>query len=300
MAWNTANGKPSKKIPTGAASFVNTLVFEPNGRLLVGDEENQISEWDVENGHKTKAVKPTKSPKANQSSMQSVVDAPERVVFVPHDGGPLAGATSKSNAPAANPGILERLLDWFLPVAHAAIPPPPGGPILVITSSSYAFRDYYAEILRTEGFNAFAVADIPTVTAATLADYDVVILAPTTLSAAQVTLLTDWVTAGGNLIAMRPDPQLAGLLGLTPTGNTLSEGYLLVDTSKAPGNGIVNQTIQFHGTADRYTLNGAASVATLYASANTSTSNPAVTLRSVGTSGGQAAAFTYDLATSIV
>ena len=38
----------------------------------------------------------------------------------------------------------------------------------------------------------------------------------------------------------------------------------------------------------------------LYTNANTSTSNPAVTLRSIGTSGGQAAAFTYDLATSIV
>ena len=113
-------------------------------------------------------------------------------------------------------------------------------------------------------------------------------------------MLTDWVTAGGNLIAMRPDPQLAGLLGLTATGPMHVEGYLLVDTSKAPGNGIVNQTIQFHGAADRYTLNGASSVATLYTNASTSTSNPAVTLRSVGTSGGQAAAFTYDLATSIV
>ena len=28
-------------------------------------------------------------------------------------------------------------------------------------------------------------------------------------------MLTSWVNAGGNLIAMRPDKQLAGLLGLT-------------------------------------------------------------------------------------
>ncbi len=304
LAWKTANGKPSNKIPTGAASFINALVFEPNGRLLVGDEDNQISEWDVETGAKEKAVKPTKPPKANQSSIQSIADSLERVVFVPHDGGPLAGSSLKggASAPAANPGVLERLLDWFLPAAHAAIPAPPGGPILVITSSS-TFSGYYAEILRNEGFNAFAVADISAVSAATLAAYDVAILAPTTLSAAQVTLLTDWVTAGGNLIAMRPDPQLAGLLGLTATSPSISNGYLLVDTSKAPGNGIVNQTIQFHGTADRYTLNGASgasSVAMLYTNANTATSNPAVTLRSVGTNGGQAAAFTYDLATSIV
>ena len=35
-------------------------------------------------------------------------------------------------------------------------------------------------------------------------------------------MFTDWVTAGGNLIAMRPDTQLAGLLGLTDAGGTLS------------------------------------------------------------------------------
>ncbi len=44
----------------------------------------------------------------------------------------------------------------------------------------------------------------------------------------------------------------------------------------------------------------APSLATLYSNATTATANPALTLRSVGTTGGQAAAFTYDLATSIV
>ena len=58
--------------------------------------------------------------------------------------------------------------------------------------------------------------------------------------------------------------------------------------------------MQFHGTADRYTLSGATGVATLYSSESTATTNPAVTLRSVGSSGGQAAAFTYDLARSVV
>ena len=77
-------------------------------------------------------------------------------------------------------------------------------------------------------------------------------------------MLTDWVTAGGNLIAMRPDTQLAGLLGLTDAGGTLANAYLAVDTGRGPGAGIVGQTIQFHGTADRYTLDGATALATLY------------------------------------
>jgi hypothetical protein len=127
-----------------------------------------------------------------------------------------------------------------------------------------------------------------------------VILARMTLSANQVTILTNWVTAGGNLLVMRPDAQLAGLLGVTATGTTVSNGYLLVDTTKAPGNGIVKQTIQFHGVADRYTVTSASSLAALYTNATTTTANPAVTLRNVGVSGGQAAAFTYDLATSTV
>ena len=110
----------------------------------------------------------------------------------------------------------------------------------------------------------------------------------------------DWVNAGGNLIAMRPDADLSALLGLTGTGQTLSNGYMLVDTSTQLGSGIVGQTIQFHGTADRYTLSGAASIAALYSDPSTATSNPAVTLRSVGSNGGQAAAFTYDLARSVV
>ena len=188
--------------------------------------------------------------------------------------------------------------------ARGQLPPDqgPGGPILVIANPANPFGRYYAEILRNEGLNAFAVNDIGAVTAATLSAYDVVILAEMPLTVAQVSMLTAWVNAGGNLIAMRPDPQLAGLLGLADTLVTLSNAYLLVNTGSGPGAGIVAQTIQFHGTADVYALNGATSVATLYTNATTQTpsANPAVTLRSVGANGGQAAAFAYDLARSVV
>ena len=136
------------------------------------------------------------------------------------------------------------------------------------------------------------------VSAATLANYDTAILGEISLTTDQVTMFTTWVNSGGNLIAMRPDKKLASLLGLTDTSTTLSDTYLLIDTASVPGQGLVDETIQFHGTADRYTLNGASKIATLYSTASTATTNPAVTLRSVGT--GQAAAFTYDLAKSVV
>lgn len=197
------------------------------------------------------------------------------------------------------------MLLWALlgmaPVARAQPDPAqgPGGPILVLTSGSPTFGTYYAEILRTEGFNAFSVADVATVTPAMLAAYDVVLLAKMTLTAQQVTTLSTWVNGGGNLIAMAPDPQLAGLLGIAPLGSTLPNAYLLADTSAAPGNGIVGQTIQYHGAANLYTLlAGTTRVATLYSAANTSTVNPAVTLRAAGS--GMAAAFAYDLAESVI
>ena len=104
----------------------------------------------------------------------------------------------------------------------------PGGPILVITSPASTFGRYYAEILRNEGLKAFAVADISTVSAATLANHDVVILAKMPLTGGQVTMFTNWVSAGGNLIAMGPDPQLGGLLGLTAAGPPLPEALSLI------------------------------------------------------------------------
>jgi hypothetical protein len=156
--------------------------------------------------------------------------------------------------------------------------PGPGGPILVLSSSADPFTRYFGEILLAEGLNQYTIADLSTVTAGTLAGYDVAILGSMPLTAAQTQMLTDWVNGGGRLIAVRPDAQLAGILGLTSASSTLADAYLKVDTTAAPGQGIVGQTIQFHGTADLYTLSGATAVATLYSTATTATPNPAVTL----------------------
>jgi hypothetical protein len=204
--------------------------------------------------------------------------------------------------PVAAALALALVLAFGLAGRTAAAPPNsgPGGPILVITDASNPFTQYYAEILRAEGLNEFALADIGSVNAGMLANYDVAILGEMTPPAAQVAALTGWVDGGGNLIAMRPAAQLASLLGLSGAGGTLANGYLKVDTSTSPGAGIVGDTIQYHGVADRWTPAGARSVATLFSSATAPTANPAVTVHDVGSNGGQAAAFTYDLARSVV
>jgi hypothetical protein len=119
----------------------------------------------------------------------------------------------------------------------------PGGPILVVTDPGDRFGTYYAEILRAEGLNEFAVKSTAELSSATLASYQVVLLARTSLSAGQAAVLDGWVQGGGNLIAMRPDAQLAGLLGLGADTGDLAETYIKVNTGSPPGAGITGATM---------------------------------------------------------
>jgi hypothetical protein len=219
---------------------------------------------------------------------------------------PLATSTTYSVAVSGaqdGSGNTMSPVSWSFSTAAPPPPPPeqgPGGPIAVVTSSANPYSKYLAEILRTEGLNEFSTIDVGTLSPSTLGAYDAVVLGNVTVSPAQVTALASWVDGGGNLVALRPSSELAGLLGITPATGTVSDGYLKVDPATVAGAGIVSETMQYHGAADRYSLSGADAVAALYSNATTATSSPAVTLRSVGTNGGQAAAFTYDLARSVV
>ena len=125
-------------------------------------------------------------------------------------------------------------------------------PMLVVVDPTDPFGQYYTEILRAEGLNAFDVEDVHTLTADALAGRAMVLLAQTTPADAVVTTITDWVAAGGNLIAMRPDAHLADLLGLGTISAAAAE-RLPHDrhqlSARAPG--ITGDSMQFHGTADR-------------------------------------------------
>jgi FlgD Ig-like domain len=178
--------------------------------------------------------------------------------------------------------------------APAAVPPPPGGPILIVTSSADGFGGYLPEILRAEGLNEFDVADVSALSPQLLASHGVVVLGPTDLSGAQVATLTTWVQGGGDLIAMRPSTSLAPLLGLSYAGGApISDRSITVNGLS----GVTTDSMQFHGSADRYSLNGASAVAT-FSDAGSDDGRPAVSLRNVGA--GQAAAFAYDLGRSVV
>ena len=187
------------------------------------------------------------------------------------------------------------------PATSLAADAAPGGPILVVTATGNKFTRYLAEILQAEGLNAYATADVSALNATLLADYDVVVLGEMAL------------TAGAGDDAHRlgqrrrePDRHAARRAALRPARRHDSGGGVRKDhtssSRRAPaGAGIVTDSIQFHGTADRYTLAGATAVASFYA---TPTTIDRRTRRSrcarVGSAGGQAAAFAFDLARSVV
>jgi hypothetical protein len=169
------------------------------------------------------------------------------------------------------------------------------------------FGRYQVEILRAQGYTSFKAVDITEIEAnpAMLINYDVILLGQMKLNESDISLLTSWTIKGGTLIAQRPSSFLYPLMGITSTdsiADNYKNTYLLVDTTAGlPGSGIVGQTIQYHGVADLYNmLPGTTSLATLYSSATTPTSLPAITSVSVGDNGGKAIAFAFDLAKSIV
>ncbi len=196
---------------------------------------------------------------------------------------------------------MEKDHSWNFYTASMTGQPPvtgSGGPIRIIASLKNPFSYYYTEILRNEGFNEFQTQDIATVTEATLTQADLAIVGEVPLTPEQADMLVSWVRSGGSLIAMRPDANLARRLGLKDSVSHLSNGYLAIDTLNPPGKGLTKETIQFHGDADIYPLNGGSRVATLDRDANTATEAPAVVIEKIGS--GRAAVFAYDLARSVV
>ena len=115
-------------------------------------------------------------------------------------------------------------------------------------------------------------------------------------------MFTTWVDGGGNLIAFRPDSSSRPCwASRRSTGQRWPNGYLKVDTTRRPGAGITDQTIQFHGDGrPLHARRGPCRRHALLQRDRGDHATPRSRCVSVGTSGGQAAAFTYDLPQSIV
>ena len=194
------------------------------------------------------------------------------------------------------------LRNWGFTVPDSRLPDASSAsPILLVVSDSHPFDAFYPEILRAEGLTSFTTTSIEKLTRDMLAAHRIAIVSGSIGDHDKIVDLRRWVESGGKLVALRPSGELAALAGLVPLRSTLGDGYLLIDTSVPPGQGLVGETIQFHGAADLAgTTPGTTSLAMLYSDAATPANGPAATLRAIGAAGGEVAAFTFDLAKSIV
>lgn len=189
-------------------------------------------------------------------------------------------------------------------VSELRLPPEPAGPsrrtqaVLVIAGPDSPFSAYYAEVLRAEGFGVPDVAKPEEISSERLATADIVLLASQKVSSDAVSVLDQWVRAGGGLISMRPPAALSGLTGLGLSIRSVDGAYMLPDRLLEASRGIVQETIQIHGPADLHAAADGVVVAQLYADAERSLGAPAIFMRKVDQ--GHVVSYAFDLATSIV
>ena len=190
------------------------------------------------------------------------------------------------------------LLSFFF-AGFVRAEPDPNDPILVLASDGN-FGFFTGEILKTEGFNEFQMDSIsdPKVSLSYLKKFDIVILTENPVTAKQQEMISRYVKGGGCLIAFRPDKKLSEVFGISYAGGTLENGYISIDSSTEIGKGLVTETLQFHGTADKYVLKKSRKIVSLYEDAGRSTVYPAVVVNEYGK--GHAMAFSYNLNQSIV
>lgn len=172
-------------------------------------------------------------------------------------------------------------------------------PILVLATDKN-FGSFTGEILKTEGFNEFQM-DLVTdakITLKYLNKFDVVILTEISLTSSQNEMFARYVKDGGNLIAFKPSKKLCDVFGIVDQGGTISEGYISIISNEEMCKGLVFESLQFHGEADKYQLKGGRMIAALYKDPFTAQRYPAVVVNDYGK--GHAMAFLYNLPQSIV
>ncbi|MBL7697306.1 MAG: CehA/McbA family metallohydrolase [Chitinophagaceae bacterium] len=166
-------------------------------------------------------------------------------------------------------------------------------PILVLNSQK-GFGNYVAEILRTEGLNAFETKtiNIETISPESLGKRKVVIIASDNISDQQAAAFTEYVKNGGNLISTMPPKKMQQVFGITTAQRNTDAGHLRIIGKSPLAKGITLKRMRLHGRSARHALNGAQIVAEF------DDKYPAIVLNTYGK--GRSMAFLYNLPQSIV
>lgn len=173
----------------------------------------------------------------------------------------------------------------------------PGGPVLLVTDEANPYDEFYAEILRSEGLPGFDTIALRDLGDAALGDHAVAVVSGTPPPAARLRL-RHWLEAGGQLVLNGTSDELAGLAGLRRVPGAITQGELRIDTDSEAGRGLPAAPLRLHSEAVGIEVaEGTDVIATVHGNGR---SFPAVTLRRRGSAGGSVAAFTFDLAESVV
>ena len=154
-------------------------------------------------------------------------------------------------------------------------------PILLLCNANTRWGEYLGEILYTEGLPWFERVDSWADVAARVGAESVLLIPH---GDADATTVRAWAEAGGGVVAMRPDAELAALAGLEALGRSASELPLLLEAPFDCGQA------RAHGEVDLYTLRDDRSHAHVLCDGEPF---PAASVR------GRVAAFAYDLPRSV-
>lgn len=173
-------------------------------------------------------------------------------------------------------------------------------PILVLHNDlgENPFGAYLGEILLAEGINSFNVVKLSELDLDSLSEQDIVILSDGPLDQDQADRISRYVFEGGNLIVMNPDSALLPILRLKNQHEISDQNYVVTDSEHELALGIASITMQYHGVAKNYLVDGAQVVAWLCDKYGESKNYPAVSVNKYGD--GWVCAWVYDLARSIV
>jgi len=165
------------------------------------------------------------------------------------------------------------------------------------------FAHYLSEILCVEGYLCYDGLDLreAELSAADLEGASVALLGDVRVSEHAMGLLSEFVSGGGVLVAMRPRGKLAELCGLRRLQGMYSQAsdvYLSAQLAHPWLQGFPAACLQFHGDADIYEPRDGEALALLAGRPDSASPYPAVFARKVGQ--GCAVAFAFDLAASVV
>ncbi|MFQ6097668.1 MAG: hypothetical protein ACE5O2_08065 [Armatimonadota bacterium] len=177
-------------------------------------------------------------------------------------------------------------------------------PILLVThpDEGHVFDVYIEEILLTEGYNTYEKSNSASaLTAQDLLKHPLVLVSSGAARRMDLSVVEQYASAGGNVIAFRPPREWGALFGLGQVGQTYTiaaDAYVRVNAEHPWMRGFPSPDLQCLGENHVYPNESAETLVYTAGQLGEPSVFPAVALKRIGAGAG--VVFTYDLAESVV